>query len=70
MTWPSAAVDPMLWVLTRIGLVKDELGFVQHQPRIPLPVLLDTLRRIGFARIDHGTFELGLNNWLVAHKPG
>ena len=69
MTWPSAAVDPMLWVLTRVGLVKDELGFDQHQPRFPVAVLRDTLRRIGFGRIDHGTFELGLNNWLVARKP-
>lgn len=26
MTWPSAAVDPILEVLTRMGLVQDELG--------------------------------------------
>ena len=27
------------------------------------------LQRIGFADMHHGKFELGLNNWLVAHKP-
>lgn len=69
MTWPSAAVDPMLWVLTRVGLVKDELGFEQHQPRMPVALLRAMLRGIGFGRIEHGTFELGLNNWLVARKP-
>jgi SAM-dependent methyltransferase len=69
MTWPSAAVDPMLWVLTRVGLVKHELGFDQHQPRFPVRVLRETLMRIGFGEITHGTFELGLNNWLVACKP-
>ena len=69
MTWPSAAVDPMLWVLTRVGLVKDELGFDQHRPRMPVALLRAMLREIGFGQIDHSTFELGLNNWMVAHKP-
>jgi len=35
MTWPSAAVDPILEVLTRVGMVNHDLGFDQHQPRIP-----------------------------------
>jgi SAM-dependent methyltransferase len=71
MTWPSAAVDPILEVLTRIKLVNDELGFDQHQPRIPTAKLKEILRNIGFQRFENGTFELGLNNWLVAHKgPG
>jgi hypothetical protein len=26
------------------------------------------LKNIGFAQIENGTFEFGLNNWLVAHK--
>lgn len=69
MTWPSSAVDPILWVLTRVGLVKDELGFEQHQPRLPVPELRAMLQRIGFGAMRHGKFELGLNNWLVAHKP-
>lgn len=68
MTWPSSLVDPILEVLTRIGLVNDELGFDQHQPRIPVAKLRKILQDIGFAQIDNGTFELGLNNWLVAHK--
>ena len=68
MTWPSSAVDPLLEILTRIKLVHGELGFAQHQPRIPTAELKSMLQKIGFARIEHGKFELGLNNWLVAHK--
>ena len=68
LTWPSPAVDPLLEVLTRLKLVNDELGFDQHQPRIPTEQLKGMLRDIGFTRFENGTFELGLNNWLVAHK--
>jgi ubiquinone/menaquinone biosynthesis C-methylase UbiE len=68
MTWPSPAVDPILEVLTRIGLVNNELGFEQHQPRIPTEKLKEMLRETGFTRFEDGKFELGLNNWLVAHK--
>src|ERR1700730_17537479 len=68
MTWPSALVDPILEVLTRIGMVNDELGFDQHQPRIPVAQLREMLQEICFAKMENGTFELGLNNWLVAHK--
>lgn len=68
MTWPSSAVDPMLRILTRIHLVCDDLGFEQHQKRLPLATLEQMLRHIGFAGIISGKFELGLNNWLVAQK--
>jgi ubiquinone/menaquinone biosynthesis C-methylase UbiE len=68
MTWPSAAVDPILEVLTRIKIVNDELGFDQHQPRIPIQHLQAMLKQIGFERIENGYFELGLNHWLVAYK--
>lgn len=68
MTWPSTAVDPILEVLTRVGLVNHELGFEQHQPRIPKETLKEMLGEIGFMRFEDGKFEIGLNNWLVAHK--
>jgi SAM-dependent methyltransferase len=68
LTWPSSAVDPILWVLTRIGVVHDELGFEQHQKRIPPEKLEEMLRGIGFSRTEKGKFEIGLNNWLVAYK--
>jgi len=68
MTWPSSAVDPILEILTRIGLVNNELGFEQHQPRIPLEKLKSMLTSIGFRRFESGRFELGLNNWVVGHK--
>ena len=68
MTWPSPAVDPILEVLTRVRVVHHELGFDQHQPRIPVKELKKMLMEIGFTRFEVGKFELGLNNWLVAHK--
>jgi ubiquinone/menaquinone biosynthesis C-methylase UbiE len=68
MTWPSALVDPILEVLTRLRLVNAELGFHQHQPRIPDLKLKHILTGIGFTTIENGTFEFRLNNWLVAHK--
>jgi ubiquinone/menaquinone biosynthesis C-methylase UbiE len=68
MTWPSPAADPILEVLTRLKMVNDELGFDQHQPRIPTKKLKEMLRETGFTRFEDGRFEMGLNNWLVAHK--
>lgn len=68
MTWPSSAVDPMLWILTRGGFVSKELGFEQHQKRLPLETLKHMMRRIGFTGMTGGTFELWLNNWLVGYK--
>jgi SAM-dependent methyltransferase len=69
MTWPNAAVDPLLRVLHRIGVVSDEMESDQHEQRIPVDCLLASLRGIGFDRFMHRTFELGLNNLLVAYKP-
>jgi ubiquinone/menaquinone biosynthesis C-methylase UbiE len=68
MTWPSPVVDPILEVLTRVKVVNHELGFDQHQPRIPKKKLKEMLEEIGFTRFEDGRFEMGLNNWLVAHK--
>jgi len=68
LTWPSPAVDPILEILTHLKLVHQELGFDQHQPRIPKNKLKEMLEEIGFVRFQVGSFEMGLNNWLVAHK--
>ena len=62
MTWPSAYVDPILEVLTRLRLVNDELGFHRHQPRIPVLNLKQMLNDAGFGKIENGTFKFGLNN--------
>jgi ubiquinone/menaquinone biosynthesis C-methylase UbiE len=70
MTWPTAAVDPILHILHGIGLVSEEMESKKHEQRIPLPTLEAMLREIGFERFRHRTFELGLNNLLVAHKKG
>ena len=68
LTWPSPIVDPILEVLTRLKVVHRELGFDQHQPRIPTKKLIEMLKEIGFTRFEHGTFEMGLNHWLVAYR--
>jgi ubiquinone/menaquinone biosynthesis C-methylase UbiE len=68
MTWPQGMVDPMLKFFSRLGMVADEMGFEEHQKRIPLADLQGLLRRIGFTKFYHRRFELGLNNLLVAEK--
>ena len=66
LTWPSSAVDPILKVLHLLGLVSDEMESGEHQKRIPAATLQQMLHRIGFIDFIHYTFELGLNNLMVA----
>lgn len=68
LTWPSATVDPILKVLHGLRLVSDEMESDQHQKRIPVGTLQQMLHRIGFNDFLHYTFELGLNNLLVAAR--
>ena len=68
MTWPNAAVDPVLHVFRRLGIVSSEMESDQHERRIPIQELQNMLAGIGFERTLHRTFEAGLNNLLVAHK--
>lgn len=70
ITYPSASVDTILKVVDWIGFVSPEAGFDQHQPRFPTPTLVALLRKVGFEKISHRKFELGLNHLLVAFKPG
>jgi len=68
LTWPSALVDPILKVLHGLRLVSDEMESAQHQKRIPVSTLQQILHRIGFNEFIHYTFELGLNNLMVATR--
>jgi SAM-dependent methyltransferase len=68
LTWPSAMVDPILKVLHGLRLVSDEMESDEHQKRIPVGTLQQMLHRIGFTDFLHYTFELGLNNLLVAMR--
>lgn len=68
MTWPAAAVDPILRVLHTLHLISDEMESDEHQKRIPVAALEQMLRRIGFAKFIHRTFEFGLNNLMVAGR--
>jgi len=68
MTWPSSAVDPILNVLHRLRLVSDEMESDEHQKRIPVSALQQMLHRIGFSEFVHYTFEMGLNNLMVASR--
>ena len=69
VTWPNAAVDLILHVLQRAGVVSPEMESDKHERRVPLGQLRAILWKIGFERASHRTFELGLNNLLVACKP-
>jgi SAM-dependent methyltransferase len=68
LTWPSAAVDPILNVLHGVRLVSDEMESDEHQRRIPVAELQGMLDRIGFQDFSHRRFELGLNNVMVASR--
>ena len=68
LTWPSALVDPILKVLHGLRLVSDEMESDEHQERIPVSTLRQMLHRIGFTDFLHYTFELGLNNLMVATR--
>jgi SAM-dependent methyltransferase len=68
LTWPSAMVDPILKVLHGLRMVSDEMESDEHQKRIPVGTLQQMLHRIGFNEFIHYTFELGLNNLMVATK--
>ena len=68
MTWPAAMVDPVLSVLHTLRLVSDEMESDEHQKRIPVGTLQQILHRIGFNEFIHYTFELGLNNLMVASR--
>jgi 2-polyprenyl-3-methyl-5-hydroxy-6-metoxy-1,4-benzoquinol methylase len=68
LTWPNTAVDPVLNVLCRLGLVSDAMESGHHQKRIPARDLTRMLTRIGYEHCRHERFELGLNDLMVAHK--
>ena len=68
LTWPSEMVDPILKVLRGLHLVSAEMESDQHQKRIPVSTLQQMLHRIGFTDFLHYTFELGLNNLMVATR--
>jgi SAM-dependent methyltransferase len=70
MTWPEAVVDPLLHVFRRLRLISPEMESDKHERWIPPEELRATLREIGFDVVAHRTFELGLNNLLVAHRAG
>ena len=69
LTWPAAAVDAILAVLRRVGVVSPEMEADQHQPRRPPSEWSRLLKEIGFASVHHHTFELRLNHLMVATRP-
>src|SRR3981081_2971878 len=68
LTGPSAIIDPILKVFHSLKLVSDEMESDEHQKRIPVGTLQQMLHRIGFNEFIHCTFELGLNNLMVAYR--
>ena len=68
MTWPAALVDPILNVMHGFHLISDEMESDEHQKRLPVSEIRKVLERVGFRELRHRTFELGLNNLMVAVK--
>ena len=68
MTWPAALVDPILNVMHGMHLVSDEMESDEHQKRMPVSEVKKMMQRVGFGELRHRTFELGLNNLMVATK--
>jgi len=68
MTWPAALVDPLLNVMHGFHLISDEMESDEHQKRLPVSEVLKMAVRVGFAETFHRTFEVGLNNLMVATK--
>ena len=68
MTWPAALVDPILNVMHGFHLISDEMESDEHQKRLPVNEVRKMLERVGYGELRHRTFELGLNNLMVAAK--
>src|SRR5215472_6226486 len=68
MTWPAALVDPILNTLHGFHLISDEMESDEHQKRLPVGEVQRMLERVGYGELRHRTFELGLNNLMVATK--
>ena|SRR5215472_3070993 len=68
MTWPAALVDPILDVMHGFHLISDEMESDEHQKRLPVNDVRKMVERAGFAQTYHRTFELGLNNLMVASR--
>jgi len=68
MTWPAGLVDPILNVMHGFHLISDEMESDEHQKRMPVSEVLKMAERVGFSDTYHRTFEMGLNNLMVATK--
>jgi ubiquinone/menaquinone biosynthesis C-methylase UbiE len=68
MTWPAALVDPILNVMHGFHLISDEMESDEHQKRLPVGGVRKMLECVGFGELYHRTFELGLNNLMVAKR--
>ena len=68
ITWPAALVDPILNVMHGFHLISDEMESDEHQKRMPVSEVKEMMGRVGFRELQHRTFELGLNNLMVATK--
>ena len=68
LTWPAAAVDPILHVLHGLHLISDEMESDEHQKRMSVDRIQEMLRGIGFREFAHRRFELGMNHLMVAQS--
>jgi len=55
-------------VMHGFHLISDEMESDEHQKRLPVNEVRKMLERVGYGELRHRTFELGLNNLMVAAK--
>jgi len=69
LTTPAAWTNPILQMMSRLGLVSEE-EIDEHEPLYGLPEIRGILVAAGFSerRIEAGYFEMGLNSWARAPK--
>jgi SAM-dependent methyltransferase len=70
LTVPSAAVDPILHVIRRVGLGDRKTMHLHEHHGFKVSETPQIFERVGFILITRRHFELRLNNLFVFTKPG
>jgi SAM-dependent methyltransferase len=69
LTVPSAAVDPILHIIQRVGLGDRDTMHLHEHHGFKASDTRPIFERVGFTLLTHRHFELRLNNLFVFTKP-
>jgi SAM-dependent methyltransferase len=69
LTTPAGWTGPILWALAKVGLVSSE-EIDEHEDAYSRSAIRGVFRETPFGadELDFGSFELGMNTWVVARK--